>query len=210
MSDAVVHGQLLGHPMVIDGLDSRRAVWDRLSLFDRATATARLAADTACRHLGDHPRSAALLARLCDSIVKRGSLNDAIDAVIGTVRMRRSVLGDHHQDTASSYRTLAYLMLRTGQYDQAERFGLAAIESASAISAVVSCRKRSASEVVDVNDNDDGYEGGGSSSAHGATDDDGVSLLNRIVVEAKEIIGQAHYRKQCKSSVFVQLETRIE
>jgi len=202
--------------MTIDGLDSRRAVWDRLSLFERAAAAARSAADTARRHVGDHPWTASLLARLGDSIVKRGSLNDAISAVVDALRMRLSVLGSRHRDTAASYRTLAYLMLRTGQYDQAERFGRAAIESAAALAgAATSTRRRSPSSYDDDvdydDDGDDGYEDCCSSSMRGGcgTDEDGPPL-ERIVAEAKDIVSQARYRTECRSSVFVQLETRID
>ena len=133
LSDGIIRNKLAGHPLTVDGLSCRRAIWDRLSLFERATAAARGAAEAAVRRHGDHPRSATALAHLGDEIVKRGCLNEAIEAVTAALSMRVRVLGQRDASTASSYRTLAYLMLRSGQYDQAERFGLAAVDACAAV-----------------------------------------------------------------------------
>lgn len=38
--DAAVNDKLDRHPMTIDGLDSRRTIWEKLSLFERATGAA--------------------------------------------------------------------------------------------------------------------------------------------------------------------------
>jgi len=181
LSDGVIRDKLQGHPLTVDGLNCRRAIWDRLSLFERATAAARGAADTAVRRYGDHPRSATALAHLGDEIVKRGCLNEAIEAVTAALAMRVRVLGQRDAATASSYRTLAYLMLRSGQYDQAERFGLAALDACAAVA-------------------DDHDERGA------RVDDDIVSVM----AEARDVVTQARYRQQSRSSVYVQLETRID
>jgi len=133
LTDGIVRDKLQGHPLTVDGLSCRRAIWDRLSLFERATAAARGTADAAVRRYGDHPRSASALADLGDAIVKRGCLNEAIVAVTAALAMRVKVLGQRQAATAASYRTLAYLMLRSGQYDQAERFGRAALDACAAV-----------------------------------------------------------------------------
>jgi len=39
--DAAARDNLDRHPMTIDGLESRRTIWDRLSLFERAISAAR-------------------------------------------------------------------------------------------------------------------------------------------------------------------------
>jgi len=181
LSDGIIRDKLQGHPLTIDGLSCRRAIWDRLSLFERATAAARGAADTAVRRYGDHPRSATALAYLGDEIVKRGCLNEAIEAVTTALAMRVRVLGQRDAATASSYRTLAYLMLRSGQYDQAERFGLAALDACAAVV-------------------DDHEERGV------RINDDLVSVMT----EARDVVTQARYRQQSRSSAYVQLETRID
>jgi len=175
----------------VDGLSCRRAIWDRLSLFERATAAARGTADAAVRRHGDHPRSAAALADLGDAIVKRGCLNEAIVAVTASLAMRVRVLGQRHAATAASYRTLAYLMLRSGQYDQAERFGRAALDACSAVS------------------DDDGDDGGGGDGRGGPVDDELVAVMT----EANEIVTQARHRQHQHhraSSTHVQLETRAD
>lgn len=181
LSDGIVRDKLQGHPLTIDGLSCRRAIWDRLSLFERATAAARGAADAAIRRYGDHPRSAAALANLGDAIVKRGCLNEAIEAVTAALAMRVRVLGQCNAATASSYRTLAYLMLRSGQYDQAERFARAALDACAAVA-------------------DDVDERGM------RVEDDVVSVM----AESRDIVCQARYRQQSRSSAYVQLETRID
>lgn len=168
--------------MTIDGLSCRRAIWDRLSLFERATAAARGASDAAVHRYGDHPRSATALAHLGDAIVKRGCLNEAIESVTAALAMRVRVLGQRDAATASSYRTLAYLMLRSGQYDQAERFGRAALDACAAVA-----------------DDDDDDRGSG-------VDDDVVCVMT----EARDIVTQARYRQQSRSSVYVQLETHVD
>jgi len=168
----------------VDGLSCRRAIWDRLSLFERATAAARGAADAAVRRYGDHPRSAAALARLGDAVVNRGCLNEAIEAVTAALAMRVRVLGQRDPATASSYRTLAYLMLRSGQYDQAERFGHAALDACAAVAA---------------DDDDDQRRGTG-------VDDDVVS----IITESQDIVTQARYRQHSRSYVYVQLDTHLD
>ena len=182
LSDGIIRDKLQGHPLTIDGLSCRRAIWDRLSLFERATAAARTAADTAVRRYGDHPRSATALAHLGDEIVKRGSLNEAIEAVTTALAMRVRVLGQRNAATASSYRTLSYLMLRSGQYDQAERFALAALDACAALADDLD-ERRTAGE-------------------------DDVVL---VVTESREIVTQARCRLQSRSSVYVQLrETRTD
>jgi len=182
LSDGVVRDKLQGHPLTIDGLTSRRAIWDRLSLFERATAAARGAADAAVRRYGDHPRSAEALAHLGDAIVKRGCLNEAMQAVTAALAMRVRVMGQRDAATASSYRTLAYLMLRSGQYDQAERFGVAALEACSAVA-------------------DDGDH-----HRRGRVDDTAISVMR----DARDIVTQARYRQQSRSSAYVQLDTHID
>jgi len=181
LSDGIVRDKLQGHPLTIDGLSCRRAIWDRLSLFERATAAARGAADAAVRRYGDHPRSATALAHLGDATVKRGCLNEAIEAVTAALAMRVRVLGQRDAATGASYRTLAYLMLRSGQYDQAERFGRAALDACDAVA-------------------DDDDERGA------RINDDVVSVMT----DARDIVTQARYRQQSRSSVYVQLETRID
>jgi len=163
--------------LTIDGLSCRRAIWDRLSLFERATAAARGAADAAILRYGDHPCSASTLAHLGDAIVKRGCLSEAIEAVTAALAMRVRVVGQRDASTASSYRTLAYLMLRSGQYDQAERFGRAALDACAAVTDV-----------------DEGV------------DDDVVSVMT----EAHDIVTQARYRQQSRSSVYIQLDTCVD
>ena len=180
LSDGIIRDKLQGHPLTIDGPSCRRAIWDRLSLFERATGAARGAADAAVRRYSDHPRSATALAHLGDAIVKRGCLNEAIEAVTAALAMRVRVLGQRDAATASSYRTLAYLMLRSGQYDQAERFGRAALDACAAL--------------VDDDERDV------------RLDDDMVL----VTTEARDIVTQARYRQQSRSSVYVQLETRVD
>lgn len=180
LSDGILRDKLRGHPLTIDGLSCRRAIWDRLSLFERATAAARGAADAAVRRYGDHPRSATALAHLGDAIVKRGCLNEAIEAVTAALAMQVRVLGQRDAATGSSYRSLAYLMLRSGQYDQAERFGRAALDTCAA---VADDEERSA-----------------------RVRDDLVSVM----IDARDIVCQARHRQQSRSSVYVQLETRLD
>lgn len=181
LSDGIIRNKLQGHPLTIDGLSCRRAIWDRLSLFERSTAAAQGAADAAVHRYGDHPRSATALAHLGDAIVKRGCLNEAIEAVTAALAMRVRVLGQRDAATASSYRTLAYLMLRSGQYDQAERFGRAALDACAALT-------------------DDDDERGR------RVDDDLVSVMT----EAGDIVNQARYRQQRQCSAYVQLETHVD
>jgi len=133
LTDTVVRDKLLGHPLTVDGLTCRRVIWDRLSLFERAAAAARGTADAAVRRYGDHPRSAGALADLAEAMVRRGCLNEAIVSVTSALAMRVRVLGQRDASTAASYRTLSYLMLRSGQFDQAERFGRAALDACAAV-----------------------------------------------------------------------------
>ena len=76
------------------------------------------------------------------------------------------VLGEH-VDTAASYKVLAYLMLRSGQYDEAVRFGEAALDIYVRLEAT-----------------------------------------ERTTGEVKNIVAQARYRLEYKSSVFVEIESR--
>jgi len=176
LSDGIIRDKLAGHPLTVDGLSCRRAIWDRLSLFERATAAARGAADTALRRYADHPRSATALAHLGDEIVKRGCLNEAIEAVTAALSMQLRVLGQRDAGTASSYRTLAYLMLRSGQYDQAERFGLAAVDACAAVADELDERRT-------------------------RLDDDVVAVMT----EARDVVTQARFRQQTRNnSIYVQ------
>lgn len=181
LSDGIIRDKLQGHPLTIDGLSCRRAIWDRLSLFERATAAARTAAHTAVRRYGDHARSATALAHLGDEIVKRGCLNEAIEAVTAALAMRVRVLGQRNAATASSYRTLAYLMLRSGQYDQAERFGLAALDACAAVA--------------------DGHD-----ERRAPVDDDVVS----VVTESRDVVTQARYRQQSRPAVQLETRTDVD
>lgn len=166
VSDFVVRELLDEHPQLIAGYDSRRAIWDKLSLFARATEIARKAARVAEQFYGEHPVTASMQAHYCESIVKRGSLNEAIRAGVGALSSRIKLLGDH-LDTATSYKDMAYLMLRSGQYDESVRFSQSALDI---------------------------YEK--------------LNAGERHKIEMKNLMSQARYRLQYRSSVFVQLESK--
>ena len=121
LSDLVMKEIVDKHPLLIQSYDQRRAIWDKLFLFGRATDISQKAVDVSKKFYGDHPITADMLVRLCECIMKRGSLADGIQTCIEALRIRIKVLGDH-KSTALSYKTLAYLMLRSGQYDEAIRF----------------------------------------------------------------------------------------
>lgn len=127
VSDFVARELLDEHPQLIAGYDSRRAIWDKLSLFARATDVAKKAAKIAEQFYGEHPITAKMQSRFCESIIKRGSLNEAIRAGVGALSTRMKLLGNH-MDTAASYKEMAYLMLRSGQYDESARFSQSALD----------------------------------------------------------------------------------
>jgi tetratricopeptide (TPR) repeat protein len=127
ISDLFVTEMVNEHPLLIEGYNCRRIIWDSLCLFQRATDTAKKAVEISKSFHGEHPVTARMLSSLCDAIIKRGSLNDAIRAGIDALSIRSKVLGDH-LETGESYKKLAYLMLRSGQYDEASRFGQSALE----------------------------------------------------------------------------------
>ena len=166
ISDFVVRETLAEHPVLIPGFDCRRAIWDRLCLFARATDTAKLVYEISRDHYGDHPQTATMAQNHCEAIIKRGSLNDAISAAVNALAVRCRVLGDH-EDTAHSYKVMAYLMLRSGQYDEAVRFG------------------QNAAEIYDKLDTNE-----------------------RLKIEVRNIMAQARYRLEYKSSNFIQLESK--
>ena len=127
ISDLFVGETMNAHPLLIEGYDCRRIIWDGLCLFQRATDMAKKAAEVSKTFYGEHPITARMMSNLCDAIIKRGVLQDAIRAGIEALSIRSKVLGDH-QETGESYKKLAYLMLRSGQYDEAARFAQSALE----------------------------------------------------------------------------------
>ena len=127
VSDIFVTEMANEHPLFIEGYDCRRVIWDSICLFQRSTDAAKKAVDVSKEFRGEHPVTATMLSNLCDAIIKRGNLNDAIKAGISALSIRSKVLGDHLK-TGESYKKLAYLMLRSGQYDEAARFGQSALE----------------------------------------------------------------------------------
>ncbi|ELU11959.1 hypothetical protein CAPTEDRAFT_216763 [Capitella teleta] len=166
VSDFVARELLDEHPQLISGFDSRRAIWDKLSLFARATDVAKKAAKIAEQFYGEHPITARMQSTFCESVIKRGSLNEAIRAGVGALSTRSKLLGDH-LDTAASYKEMAYLMLRSGQYDESVRFSQNALEL---------------------------Y--------------DKLNAHERFKIEMKNLMAQARYRLEYRSSVFVQLESK--
>ena len=167
VSDFMVTELLDKHPEMLDGYDCRRTIWDGLFLFQRATDAAKKAFDVASIHYGDHPVTATMALRLCESIIKRGSLNDAIESCVTSVTMRVRTLGDV-ADTGLAYKTLAYLMLRSGQYDEAVRFSQAALDVYEKI----------------------------------------PDITERMKIDVKNIIAQARYKLEYKSSVFIELKSK--
>ena len=127
VSDFAIAEVLGAHALLVRSYDQRRVIWESLQLYGRSVEAAKQSADIARRYKGEHPLTADMLARLCDSVLKRGSLNDAIDTATDALHMRLKVLGDH-EDTAASYKVLAYLMVRSAQYDEAIRFAQAALD----------------------------------------------------------------------------------
>ena len=127
VSDFAITEVLGAHALLVRSYDQRRVIWESLQLYGRSVESAKKSADIARRYKGEHPLTADMLARLCDSVMKRGSLNDAIDTATDALHMRLKVLGDH-DDTAVSYKVLAYLMVRSAQYDEAIRFAQAALD----------------------------------------------------------------------------------
>jgi len=169
VSDFAIAEVLDAHALLVRSYDERRAIWDALQLYGRSVEAAKKAADIARRYQGEHPLTANMLAKLCDAVMRRGSLHEAIDAATDTLHLRLKVLGDH-DDTAASYKVLAYLMVRSGQYDEAIRFAQSALD------------------------------------IH-AKGDEAVTDERRQV-ELKNLISQARYRLEYKSSVFVQIESK--
>ena len=127
VSDFAIADVIGAHALLVRSYDQRRVIWESLQLYGRSVEAAKKSADIARRYKGEHPLTADMLARLCDSVMKRGSLNDAIDTATDALHMRLKVLGDH-DDTAVSYKVLAYLMVRSAQYDEAIRFAQAALD----------------------------------------------------------------------------------
>lgn len=128
LSDFVVRETLDCHPLLLDGYNCRRAIWDKLCLFARATDVAEKAAETARLYLGEHPMTAGVLMSQSDAVTRRGSLNTALRTAITALGIRLRVLDNSAEETASNYRAVAALMLRSGQYDEAVRFGQSAID----------------------------------------------------------------------------------
>ena len=169
VSDFAIAEVLDAHALLVRSYDERRAIWDALQLYGRSVEAAKKAADIARRYQGEHPLTANMLAKLCDAVMRRGSLHEAIDAATDTLHLRLKVLGDH-DDTAASYKVLAYLMVRSGQYDEAIRFAQAALDIHAKGDKAVTDERRQ--------------------------------------VELKNLISQARYRLEYKSSVFVQIESK--
>ena len=176
ISDFVVKESLDEHPRLLEGYDCRRAIWDHVCLFARAIEMARKAVDVCQNFYGDHPVTADMWCRLCECIMKRGSLNEAIGAGVRTLAVRVKVLGDH-ADTAQAYKMLAYLMLRSGQYDEAVRFGQSALDIYDKLTTA----------------NIDGSS---------------PPITESQRIDVKNIMSQARYRLEYKSSVFVELESK--
>ncbi len=164
ISDLFLKEQIDDHPLFVEGYDCRRAIWDSLSLFQRAIDMSKKAATVCQGYYGEHPLTARMMANWCDCITKRGSLHDAISAGIKALAIRVKVLGDH-VDTGLSYKSLAYLMLRSGQYDEATRFGQSALDI---------------------------YEK--------------MDAPERLKIDVRNVMAQARYRLDCKSSVYVQIQ----
>ena len=127
LSDLVMRDVADSHPLLLPSYDIRRAIWDAVLLFGRAGEMALKAVNVAQEFYGDHPVTASMMMRHCECIMKRGSLHECIDTCIKALMIRVKVYGEH-KDTALSYKSLAYLMLRSGQYDEAVRFGQCALD----------------------------------------------------------------------------------
>ena len=127
LSDLVMHDVIDAHPLLVRSFEVRRAIWDSQLLFARAGDAAQKAAEIAQRFYGEHPLTARMITRVCECLIKRGSLQDCVDVCVRALRMRIKVLGDH-LDTGLSYKSLAYLLLRSGQYDDAMRFAQSALD----------------------------------------------------------------------------------
>ena len=125
--DFVAENVLGRHPALLEGYDSRRAIWERQGLFCRAAEVAKRAAEVAMAVYGEHPYTAELYSKWVDCLIKVGDIQEAIHAADVALAIRERLFGDH-LNTVLSHKMVAYLNLRCSLYDDAVKHAHRALE----------------------------------------------------------------------------------
>jgi tetratricopeptide (TPR) repeat protein len=127
MSEYPLETALGAHPLLLRSYGSRRLLWDKFCLFQRACDMANKAVDIARLFYADHPLTADALVLLSSSYVKLGAIPQALDAAITALAIRQRTLGSHDK-TAAAYAMIARILRRACLYEDAVVFAKHALD----------------------------------------------------------------------------------
>lgn len=146
--DLAIKQHLIDHPFFLPGLECRRIIWDKLGLCQRSAELAQRSASVTQRFYGDHPQTAAAHARYGDCMLRQGDVQEAFKATIAALGIRTRVLGQH-VETALTNKTLAILLLKSGQPDEAQRYCNVALDIYEALRYVDDSLKADVRHVIE-------------------------------------------------------------